>query len=190
MAKTKTIPNPEVIHTPSVGFGTANLATRTLYLIGEISSETLPQVLGAIDLLGVSPFMVKLCTNGGSQEAGFGIADALVSHGKATVITTGACMSAGALILGAGRTRLSMPNTRFMVHPTSLELAAEQGFDNKDMKMMAAELSFATTQYIDFLMRKVTITRSVLEEMCEKETYFTPEQALGWGFIDGIVGVR
>lgn len=188
MKKQTQIPNPDVVQTLDVGFGTVNLLTRTLYLVGDIDNEALPRVLASIDLLGSKPFDVRLCSNGGNHESGLAIADAISRHGKVTVTATGACASAAMLILVAAATRLSTANTRFMTHPPSVELPSEQGFDPSDLGVMTKELGWALTQYVEFLTARSRLPRSKVMRMCKKETYFSAAQALEWGFVDGVEG--
>lgn len=117
-------PPPDVAPSPA----SASLATRQLYaartvlIFGEVTTalaESVSAQLLALAAAGPEPIRVLLHSPGGHVEAGDTIHDVIRFAGPLVrIVASGWVASAGALIFAAAPHphRLTLPNTRFMLH--------------------------------------------------------------------------
>ncbi|RYZ09512.1 MAG: ATP-dependent Clp protease proteolytic subunit [Myxococcales bacterium] len=124
------MPEPSVAPpaSPEVGSATLSLPSRQLYasrtvlIFGEVTTalaESVSAQLLALAAAGPEPIRVLLHSPGGHVEAGDTIHDVIRFAGPVVrIVASGWVASAGALIFAAAPHphRLSLPNTRFMLH--------------------------------------------------------------------------
>jgi ATP-dependent Clp protease protease subunit len=126
---------------------------------------------------------------GGSAYAGMAIYDAMqyVKPDVATVCV-GMGMSAAAMILagGAKGKRYALPNSKMMIHqgsggfrgtPADIQIAAREILDLT--KRMAEIISRHSGQDVDQVLRDI-----------DRDRFMTPEQAVEYGLIDGVMEPR
>jgi ATP-dependent Clp protease, protease subunit len=126
---------------------------------------------------------------GGSIYAGLAIYDTMqFIKPDVSTICCGIAMSMGSLLLagGAGGKRLSLPNSRILIHQPSA------GFEGQstDIEIHAREI-LKTRQRIDQIYAEHT--NRPIEEVhrdMERDRFFTPEQAEEYGLIDRIIEHR
>ena len=123
---------------------------------------------------------------GGSIYAGMAIYDTMqFIKPDVQTICCGVAMSMGSLLLTAGAKgkRLSLPNSRILIHQPSA------GFEGQssDIEIHMNEI-LKTREMIDELYAKHT-GQSVEEvhQAMERDRFFTPEQAVEYGLIDKVV---
>ena len=126
---------------------------------------------------------------GGSIYAGLAIYDTMqFIKPDVSTICCGIAMSMGSLLLagGAAGKRLSLPNSRILIHQPSA------GFEGQssDIEIHAREI-LKTRDRIDQIYSHHT-GRSVEEvhRDMERDRFFTPEQAAEYGLIDRIIEHR
>jgi len=93
------------------------------------------------------------------------------------ILTHGACMSSGVIILMAGNKRMSMPNCQFLVH-----YGQDSSYSGTEVKHNANITKLMVQIIADGSGKSV---RSI-KGWIDKETYFNPNQALKAGLIQGV----
>jgi ATP-dependent protease ClpP protease subunit len=169
------------------------------YLYGDIgeylplNAEEFVGQLGREDFTGVDELQLRINTYGGSVDVAVAIKNAVVAKAselrlknkkfKVTAIIDGVCYSAGTILMLAADEIYMCSGTKLMIHQpmlmaqgTAEELATQSEFLQKVEK-----------QIIQLYQERTNLTEAELKELMAKETYFTPEEALEKGFIDGVV---
>jgi len=126
---------------------------------------------------------------GGSVYAGMAIYDTMqFIKPDVSTICCGIAMSMGSLLLagGANGKRMSLPNSRILIHQPSA------GFEGQstDIEIHAREI-LKTRERIDHIYAEHT--GRPIEEVhrdMERDRFFTPEQAAEYGLIDRIIEHR
>ena len=107
---------------------------------------------------------------------------------KIMTICIGQAASAGSLLLTAGEKgmRFSLPNSRLMVHQPS---GGYQG-QVTDIEIQTKEI-IKTKKKLNEIYAKHTEKKiSEVEEIMERDKYFSPEEAIKFGLIDKIIENR
>lgn len=134
-----------------------------------------------------SPLVIGLCTEGGSAVAGFALYN-LIRHYQQffpiDVVATGKCMSAGVIVLQAGRRRLAVTDTQFMVH------GIQSLFDMSGRHWTAerAETSRLGAELWRVLSERTHIKHSQVTG--RKEHHFSAAGAVKAGLIDRVLNPR
>ena len=153
----------------------------TVSLCGEVDHLMYEKVFKAIHILHSADYITFLLnTEGGYVSHGFAIHDLIKSAApNAKMMCVGSVMSAGVIILMAGKEKISYPNTQFMIHYGSEtnESGTETIHNNKITKKLK-----------DLVENNVNVKRRTVNSWFNKETYFDAEHALRVGLIDRIVG--
>ena len=144
------------------------------------------------------PITIFLQTVGGCWYAGMGIYDAIKNcKCKTTVIGYSQICSMGSLILQASSKRLLTPNAIFMCHYGSIDLtgdylsAQNYALINKNnaetMVSIYAEKCYKHGLYFKERKYNLSKTKSYIKrKMKDGDWYMTAEEAINYGFIDGI----
>jgi ATP-dependent Clp protease protease subunit len=163
---------------------------RIIRITGEVDEDMMESVSQEINKYNRAstemPILAIICSGGGDAYAGLGIYDALkTSLAPVYTMIQGEAASAAALILQAGVTRLTTPNSTFMIHnawhwdglPTDYRKAETTRRDlvalQKRMMRMLAKRSGNSVEQI--------------AKWCDQEYLFYPEQAIRHGFVDARV---
>ena len=123
---------------------------------------------------------------GGSVSAGLAIYDTMqfIKPDVATMCV-GIAMSMGSLLLagGAKGKRMSLPNSRILIHQPSA------GFEGQstDIEIHAAEI-LKTRKRVDEIYAKHTgQPEEVVHRDMERDRFFRPDQAVEYGLIDRVI---
>ena len=171
-----------------------NSDTNSIFLAGDIASETLHSIVIHLDtLLRLNPeqdINLRINSFGGDTYAMFGIVDRMrfmeAEYGvKTNTICVGTCMSAAAVILAAGTgTRKAHKHSSIMVHDGQI------GIQEKVADFQRASEHF----------KELTERGNKLMAECTKKDFdywnnfskfdrdFTAQEALEVGIIDDIIG--
>lgn len=130
--------------------------------------------------------IVHIHSEGGVVTEGFAIHDYLRSLGKPIdVIIEGMCASIATVIALAGDTRKMTSNATFFIHnPWGFA-----GGNADEIEKYSEQLRKMEGQISDFYSKKTKITQDQALEWMKEEKYFTPEEALEYGFITEIATV-
>ncbi len=126
---------------------------------------------------------------GGSVSAGLGIYDVmqLISCPVATYCT-GMAASMAALLMAGGTKgkRLSLPNSRIMIHQPLGGVTGQAS----DIERHAREILRLKKRLNDIFVEHTGRTYEEIERDTDRDTFMAPEEALKYGLIDEIVARR
>ncbi len=176
-------------HEPSLLLQRELVKSRTVLVFGEVTTELAHRIsakLLALAARGDDPIRILVHSQGGHVEAGDTIHDVIrFIRPEVVMIGSGWVASAGALIYcaAAKRNRLSLPNTRFLLHQPfggmrgradDVEIEAAQILRMRDR--LNRIFSSATGQPVE---RIVADT--------ERNHWMSAEEARAYGLVDRIV---
>jgi ATP-dependent Clp protease protease subunit len=126
---------------------------------------------------------------GGGVYAGLGIYDTMqFIKPDVQTICFGVAMSMGSVLLagGAAGKRMSLPNSRILIHQPS------GGYEGQsaDIQIHAREIVELRERVDEIYSRHTGQTAEQVHDDMERDRYFTAEQALDYGLIDRIVTSR
>ncbi len=123
---------------------------------------------------------------GGSVMAGLGIFDTM-NHirPKVCTICVGLAASMGAFLLSAGEKgkRMSLPNSRIMIHQP---LGGAQG-QAADIEIQAKEILYHKQRLNDWLAKHTGQPIEKIEEDTERDFFMSAEEAVEYGLIDTVI---
>jgi ATP-dependent Clp protease protease subunit len=123
---------------------------------------------------------------GGSVSAGLGIFDTMnqISNDVST-ICVGLAASMGAFLLSAGAKgkRMSLPNSRIMIHQP---LGGAQG-QATDIEIQAKEILYLKKQLNNYLANHTGQPLEKIEEDTERDFFMSAEEAKEYGLIDKVI---
>jgi ATP-dependent Clp protease protease subunit len=126
---------------------------------------------------------------GGMAYAGMAIYD-VIQHVRPDVSTicVGMGMSAAAMVLagGAPGKRLALPNARIMIHQGS---AGTRGAPS-DMEIQLREVLALTRRMAEIIAHHSGRSVEQVARDIDRDYFMTPEEAVAYGLIDGIVEPR
>lgn len=126
---------------------------------------------------------------GGSVSAGLGIFDTMNQiRPDVCTICLGLAASMGAFLLSAGvkGKRMSLPNSRIMIHQP---LGGAQG-QATDIEIQAKEILYLKKQLNDHLARHTGQPIEKIEEDTERDFFMSAEESRDYGLIDLVITRR
>lgn len=182
----------------SIRSGGVDFSNRQIFLIGEINEEVAERIMTAVHVLDESEgtIHVTLSSGGGEEPAGYAIYDALsLARNHVEIDVYGRACSIAAAIFQAGDWRRMAPNADLMVHNGLRELD-DGPMENNDIQRIAREIEADNARYRRVLWtgasraRVPVFTQSMLKDWCDRETFFSAEEAVKLGFADEIIASR
>ena len=145
-----------------------------------------------LDTLAPSkPLTIVLNSPGGSTVQGLALYDIIKDCASHVIIKVyGEASSVAAWILQAGDTRLLSPNSRMMVHVGTevYEESHPEVIKNwVEFNSKIVEARFEQIIYDRIKLVKPRFTMAQLRKLLLFDTVFTPERALSYNLIDGII---
>lgn len=123
---------------------------------------------------------------GGSVSAGLGIYDTM-NHIRPQICTIclGLAASMGAFLLTAGEKgkRMSLPNSRIMIHQP---LGGAQG-QATDIEIQAREILYLKKQLNDAIAKNTGQPIEKIAEDTERDFFMSPHEAVEYGLIDQVI---
>ena len=131
------------------------------------------------------PITVHINSGGGDVWTGSEIYTALKNHlGHVTVEIHSLCASIATVIASAGDTVKMAPVAQYMIHGAYMVAQGNRG----DMEQHAEFLGKVDTTIRNaYRLKAKNVTDEQLKEWMEKDTWFTPQEALEMGFVDEIM---
>ena len=126
---------------------------------------------------------------GGSVTAGLAMYDTMqYVKPDISTVSIGLSASAGSLLLMAGTAgkRISLPNSKIMIHQPS---AGFQG-QATDIEIHAKDILDTKKRLNDLYVKHCGKDLKTVEDAMERDNYMNPDQALEFGLIDKIVESR
>ncbi len=166
------------------------LKDRIIILGGEINDHTANLVVAQLLFLEAQDpekdINLYINSPGGSVTAGLAIYDTMQCIKPAvSTICTGMAASMGALLLmaGAAGKRLSLPNSKVMIHqPWGGAKGAAA-----DVEIQVKELLRTKDQINKIIHQHTGKTIEAIEQDTNRDRYMTPEEAIEYGIIDKII---
>jgi len=171
------------------------LKHRMLFLGSRIDEDTAHRVVAALFLLNAEdptePIEIYINSAGGSVLDGLAIYDAMQAV-EAPVATycIGCALSMGAVLLAAGTPgmRYATPNARIMIHEPVLESASTGSL--RAIEQTYQQMASFSRTLVDILSRHTGQSRKRIQADMRRTRWFTPQEALRYGFIDAIIPLR
>ncbi|WP_020647982.1 ATP-dependent Clp protease proteolytic subunit [Solimonas variicoloris] len=162
---------------------------RTVLIYGAINqklAESFSARLLALAAESDDPITIYINSQGGHVESGDTIHD-MIKFVKPTVriIGTGWVASAGALIYSAAKreNRLSLPNTRFMLHQPS----GGAGGTASDIAIMAKEIVLMRQRLNEIFARETGQPLERIQRDTERDYWMSAQQAQEYGLVGRII---
>lgn len=162
---------------------------RSILIFGGIDQKLAKDVtarLLALAHAGDDPITIYLNSPGGHVESGDTIYD-VIKFVKPTVriIGTGWVASAGALIFSAAtrENRLSLPNTRYLLHQPS----GGTGGSASDVAIQAKEIIRMRKRLNEIFARETGQLLERIEKDTDRDYWMSAEEAVGYGLVGKII---
>lgn len=161
---------------------------RTLYISGEVDLAMAHRVVMTLQVLDADtgPIRIILNSNGGEEEQGYAIYDAIMAcQNHVTIDGYGEVQSIAAAILQAGNVRRLSPNAIFLIHNGTAPEFTGQSHD--EAVAMGKTLEKQGNRYHVILSCGSQQQLDTIKEWCRHDHYLLAEEALEAGFCDEII---
>jgi len=166
------------------------LRERIIFLGQEVTSDSANLIVAQMLFLEAEDpekdIYLYINSPGGSVTAGLGIFDTM-NHIRPQVCTicVGLAASMGAFLLAAGEQgkRMSLPNSRIMIHQP---LGGAQG-QATDIEIQAKEILYLKQRLNEALARNTGKPLEKIAEDTERDFFMSPQEAVDYGLIDQVI---
>ena len=169
------------------------LKERIIFITGPITDATSSLVCAQLLFLESESkdkdIYMYINSPGGSVTAGLAIYETMqYVKPDISTVSIGLSASAGSLLLMAGTAgkRISLPNSKIMIHQPS---AGFQG-QATDIEIHAKDILDTKKRLNDLYVKHCGKDLKTVEDAMERDNYMNPDQALEFGLIDKIVESR
>lgn len=170
----------------------ALLDARRVVLSDAVDGDSAKDVIQKIWYLELlepgKPILFIINSPGGSVDAGFAIWDTVkMITAPVTTLVMGLAASMGSVLslCASPNRRYATPNSRIMIHQP--RLGGVIGGQATDLEIQAKEMIKTRNQLIDVYMKATGKSFDVIEKAIDRDTWMTPEEALAFGLLDGII---
>jgi ATP-dependent Clp protease, protease subunit len=170
----------------------SRLLTDRIIFVGKEIDDTLANTVVAqlLYLQSIDPekdISMYINSPGGSAYAGLSIYDTMqLVRPDVSTFCTGMAASAASVLLtgGAPGKRYALPHARIVIHqPWSPGIQGQAS----DIDIQAREILKQRDLIVELYMRHCGRAREQVERDIDRDNYMSPEQAIEWGLIDGIL---
>jgi ATP-dependent Clp protease protease subunit len=166
------------------------LRERIIFLGQEVTSDSANLIVAQMLFLEAEDpekdIYLYINSPGGSVTAGLGIYDTM-NHIRPQVCTicVGLAASMGAFLLAAGEKgkRMSLPNSRIMIHQP---LGGAQG-QATDIEIQAREILYLKQRLNEALANNTGQPLEKIAEDTERDFFMGPQEAVDYGLIDQVI---
>ncbi len=166
------------------------LRERIIFLGQEVTSDSANLIVAQMLFLEAEDpdkdIYLYINSPGGSVTAGLGIYDTM-NHIRPQVCTicVGLAASMGAFLLAAGEKgkRMSLPNSRIMIHQP---LGGAQG-QATDIEIQAKEILYLKQRLNESLANNTGKPIEKIAEDTERDFFMSPQEAVDYGLIDQVI---
>jgi ATP-dependent Clp protease protease subunit len=166
------------------------LRERIIFLGQEVTSDSANLIVAQMLFLEAEDpekdIYLYINSPGGSVTAGLGIYDTM-NHIRPQVCTicVGLAASMGAFLLAAGERgkRMSLPNSRIMIHQP---LGGAQG-QATDIEIQAREILYLKQRLNEALANNTGQPLEKIAEDTERDFFMSPQEAVDYGLIDQVI---
>lgn len=166
------------------------LRERIIFLGQEVTSDSANLIVAQMLFLEAEDpekdIYLYINSPGGSVTAGLGIYDTM-NHIRPDVCTicVGLAASMGAFLLTAGKKgkRMSLPNSRIMIHQP---LGGAQG-QATDIEIQAREILYLKQQLNEALAANTGQSLERIAHDTERDFFMSPHEAMAYGLVDQVI---
>lgn len=191
-----TINQAEVMTAPTAGLNLSDsvyerlLRERIIFLGTQVDDDIANKICAQILLLSAEDptkdISLYINSPGGSVNAGMAIYDTM-QYAECDISTTamGLAASMGQFLLTAGAPgkRFALPHTRIMMHQPSAGI----GGSAADIAIMAEQFAYTKRELNELQAQHTGKPVEQINADADRDRWFTPEQALEYGFIDRVI---
>lgn len=166
------------------------LRERIIFLGTQVDDDIANKICAQILLLSAEDptkdISLYINSPGGSVNAGMAIYDTM-QYAECDISTTamGLAASMGQFLLTAGAPgkRFALPHTRIMMHQPSAGI----GGSAADIAIMAEQFAYTKRELNELQAQHTGKPVEQINADADRDRWFTPEQALEYGFIDRVI---
>ena len=165
------------------------LKERIIFLVGPVNDAVSSLITAQLLFLEAEnpkkDIALYINSPGGVVTSGLGIYDTMqYIRPKVSTVCFGQACSMGSLLLAAGAPgmRISLPNSRIMVHQPS---GGAQG-QATDIEIQAKEILSLRKRLNEIYVQHTGQTVEKIEQALERDNFMSPEQAKDFGLIDQV----
>ena len=166
-----------------------DLHAQRLYLTGDVNESMTARCqhgLAILNQMRPKKITIVLTTDGGCVYEAFAMHDMIKSNKHPVDIhALGYCMSAGPVILQAGRKRTAAPNTQLMIHAGSESISGEVSTVRKAREHLEA----MGERMFSILAARANVLSNEIQVYLDQTTYFSADEAETVGLIDEVISV-
>ncbi|MCX8502151.1 MAG: ATP-dependent Clp endopeptidase proteolytic subunit ClpP [Alphaproteobacteria bacterium] len=169
------------------------LKERIIFLVGPINDGVASLICAQLLFLEsenpTKDISIYINSPGGVVTAGLAMYDTMqYIRPQISTVCVGQAASAGSLLLMAGAKgkRMSLPNSRIMVHQPS---GGAQG-QATDIEIQAREILYTRARLNQLYAKHCEQKIEVIEQAMERDKFMSPEEAKTFGLIDEVVQSR
>lgn len=170
----------------------AILDSRRIFLSDAVDDQSSNEIIRQLWYLELTdpgkPILFVINSPGGSVDAGFAIWDQVkMITSPVTTLVTGLAASMGSILslCAAPKRRFATPHARIMIHQPRI-MGAIQG-QATDLEIQAKEMIKTRTTLINIYVKATGKDYATVEKAIDRDTWMTPEEALEFGLLDGII---
>ena len=163
---------------------------RIVFMSGPVNDDSMDTIVAQLlflDSLAEEPIYMYINSPGGSCNAGLELIS-VMRYIKSPVYTTvlGMAASMGAVIASSGEKghRMALPYSRIMIHQPSAGL---QQSTFKDTEIHLREMESVKKDLYEILAANSGKSMDEIEDLCDRDHWMKPQEAINLGFIDGVV---
>lgn len=134
------------------------------------------------------PILFVINSPGGSVDAGFAIWDTVkMISSPVTTLVTGLAASMGSILslCATPKRRFATKNARIMIHQPAIS-GIVQG-QATDLEIQAKEMKKTHDALINIYVQATGKDFKAIEKALDRDTWMTPQEALDFGLLDGII---
>lgn len=168
------------------------LKKRRIFFSAPVTDESAKDVVRKLWYLDFidpgKPILFVINSPGGSVDSGFAIWDQIqMISSPVTTLVTGLAASMGSVLslAAAPKRRFATPSARIMIHQPLIS-GVIQG-QATDLEIQAKEIIKTRTQIVDLYAKATGKDSAIIEKTIDRDTWMTPEEAIDFGLLDGIV---
>ncbi len=178
------------------GFETLNLtnvlfSSREIYFVDEVNSASCSELIQQVRYLdSESRDEIKLFINspGGTVDSGLAAYDMLrLLKSPLTTICMGTAASMGSILFLAGEKRMMLPHSRVMIHDPSFGGGSCAGKKPDELRSELDSLVKTRERLTEIIVERTGQPRRTVLKKTAADSYFTAEEAIGFGLATGIL---
>lgn len=170
----------------------ALLESRRVFLSEAVDENSAKDIIRKLWFLELTdpgkPITFIINSPGGAMDAGFAVWDQIqMITSPVTTLVTGLAASMGSVLslAAAPKRRFATRNSRILIHQPRLG-GSIQG-QATDLDIQAKEMIKSRQKLVDIYVAATGKEPKIIEKAIDRDTWLSPEEALDYGLLDGIV---